>query len=95
MRPLTVITGILLGSCLSISLSLAAVMIVFLVLGDEYPRLAHEFRGLAGSLFIFTGMTAICGLSFYLLLYRRRGRWLAQTGMWAGLVATGYHFWPQ
>ena len=36
----------MLGSCLSISLSLAAVMVIFLVLGDEYPRVTHEFRGL-------------------------------------------------
>lgn len=95
MRPLTVITGILLGSCLSISLSLAAVMIIFLVLGDDYPRLAHEFRGLTSSLLIFTGMTAICAVSFYLIVYDRPGRWLAQTGMWASVAATGYYYWPQ
>jgi hypothetical protein len=46
MRPLTVITGILLGSCLSIAFSLAAVMFVFLILGDDYPRLSHEIRPL-------------------------------------------------
>src|SRR5690606_27629872 len=39
MRPLTVITGIVLGSCVSISVSLGAVLFIFLVLGDEYPRL--------------------------------------------------------
>jgi len=39
MRPLTAIIGILLGSCAAISISLAAVLFVFLVLGDDYPRL--------------------------------------------------------
>ena len=41
MRPLTMITGVVLGSCLAISVSLALVLIVFLLPGDEYPRLRH------------------------------------------------------
>lgn len=94
MRPLTVITGILLGSCLSVMISLAAVMLIFLVLGDKYPRLGHEFEGLAISLTLFTAMTAICALSFLSLLYHHKFRWGLQAIMWCGLLLTGYYYWP-
>ena len=94
MRPLTVITGILLGSCLSIAFSLAAVLFVFLVLGDEYPRLEHEFAPLVRSLVLFTAMTALCAASFYSLLKEHHLRWAAQLIMWLGLLGTGYYYWP-
>ena len=59
MRPLTVLNAIVLGSCVSIAVSLAAVLLMFLVLGDDYPRLAYEFRGLVVSFAIFLAMTAV------------------------------------
>jgi len=94
MRPLTVITGILLGSCLSIAFSLAAVLLIFSILGDEYPRLGDEFGPLFASLCIFTGMTAIAAASFYALLKDHAARWLAQALMWAGFAACGFYYWP-
>ena len=94
MRPLAVITGILLGSSFSIMFSLAAVMIVFLLLGDEHPRLADESRALVGSLFIFTVLTVISAASFYTILKDHAMRWVAQAVMWTGLLATGAYFWP-
>jgi hypothetical protein len=94
MRPLTVITGILLGSCLSIAFSLAAVMFVFLILGDDYPRLSHEIRPLFISFAIFTALTAISAMSFYTLLKDHGARWPLQGVMWASLAATGAYFWP-
>lgn len=94
MRPLTVVTGIVLGTCLSIAVSLAAVLLMFLVLGDDYPRLSYEFRALVTSLMIFTAMTAISSVSFYWLLVNHRWRLLAQGGLWAGVLTTGAYFWP-
>lgn len=94
MRPLTVVTGVLLGSCLAITAGLGAVLLIFLVLDEEYPRLAYEFRALLVSLSIFAVMTAISALSFYWLLINHRFRWPAQVTLWAGLLATGYYYWP-
>ena len=94
MRPLTVINGIFLGSCLSISVSLGLVLIVFLVISDDYPRLEAEFRPLTISLAIFLSMTAISAASFYSLLINHQLRWAAQALLWAGLVATGWYYWP-
>ncbi len=94
MRPLTVITGILLGSCLSIAFSLAAVLLVFVILGDEHPRLNSEFGPLLASLSIFTVMTAISAASFYTLIREHALRWYAQGLMWFGLFAAGVYYWP-
>jgi len=94
MRPLTMLTGILMGSCLAISVSLAMVLIVFLVLGDDHPRLQHEFRPLLASTMIFLGMTIISAGSFYSLIINHPGRFWAQGLMWLGLAAMTWYFWP-
>jgi hypothetical protein len=94
MRPLTVITGIVLGSCLSITVSLGAVLLMFLLLGNEYPRLSAEFGGLLASMLIFLSMTGVSALSFYVLLKEHPQWQWAQAFMWTGLLATGYYYWP-
>ena len=94
MRPLTVITGILLGSCLSIALSLALVLVVFVVLGDEYPRVQVEFRALLESMLIFLVLTIIAAGSFYTLLIQHRRRLQLQSLLWMGLAATTWYYLP-
>ena len=94
MRPLTVITGILLGSCLAITVSLAAVLFVFIVLGDDYPRLQHEFKPLLHSMLIFLGMTTISAVSFYTLIISHRARYWALAIMFIGLAATIWYYLP-
>ncbi len=94
MRPLTVITGIVLGSCLSITISLVAVLIMFVLLRGEHPRLVAEFEAMSTSLALFSAMTAISALSFYGLIIRHKWRMAAQLLMWAGLVVVGFYYWP-
>jgi uncharacterized membrane protein len=93
MRPITAITLIVLGSSFAIMVSLAAVTIVTLVLGDEYPRLQDEFDPLLNSLVIFVGMTAISAASFYGLLKNHVARYWGQAAMWVGLFLTGWYYW--
>ena len=94
MRPLMVINGILLGSSLSIAVSLALVLIVFLVIGDDYPRVQQENGPLLVSLMIFIGMTILSALSFYTLAKTHPRRFQAQVLMYLGLLATGWYYWP-
>ena len=94
MRPLTVVTLIILGSSFAITFSLTAVVIVTLILGGEHPRLQAEFQPLLKSLTLFFGMTLICTLSFYTLLKNHAARWWAQAAMWAGLFGVGCYYWP-
>lgn len=94
MRPLTVLTGVVMGTCVSIAISLLFVLIVFSIIGDEYPRVRHEFGPLTKSLAIFTAMTAISTASFYTLVKNHAARWVAQIALWLGVFATGWYYWP-
>jgi len=94
MRPLTAVNLIILGSCFAIMFSLGAVLVVVLVLGDEYPRLQREFEPLLSSFGLFVIMTAIAAASFYSLIKQHRLRFWAQGAMWLGLVATGWYYLP-
>lgn len=94
MRPLMVINGFLLGSCLSIALSLAMVLAVFLVIGIDHPRLRGEIQPLTLSLLIFLGMTALAALSFYAVAKTRPWRWPALAATLSGLAATVWYYWP-
>jgi len=94
MRPLTVIVGILLGSSVAITFSLAAVLFVYLVLGDDHPRVATEFGPLTRSVLIFLGMTALTAASFYTLLVGHRARFWALAVMFIGLAATIRYYLP-
>lgn len=94
MRPLTAVTLIVLGTCFAIMFSLAAVIVVVLVLGDDYPRLQREFDPLLSSLAVFVGMTVISAASFYSLLKNHPTWYWAQAGMWGGLLLTGWYYFP-
>ena len=94
MRPLTVVTGIIAGSSVAITVSLAAVIVITLILGDEYPRIQHEFRPLLESMLLFFGMTAISAASFYTLLINHRWAMGLQILLWAAVAATVYYYIP-
>ena len=94
MRPLVVITGIVAGSCLSISVSLAAVLLIYLVLGNDHPRVQHEFGPLLASLSIFLGMTAVSAASFYTLLINHRFRFYLQAAMWTCVAGVAWYYAP-
>ena len=94
MRPLTVITGILLGSSLAITVSLAAVLLVFLVVGDDSTRVQDELKPLLFSISIFFALTVISAASFYALLINHRTRNLCQILLWAGIAATAWYYVP-
>ena len=94
MRPLTAITGIVLGSCLAITVSLAAVLLVFFILGDDYPRVQHEFKPLLSSVALFFCMTIISAASFYSLVKNHRAWLPAQLLLWAGIAVTVWYYLP-
>ena len=94
MQPLTVITGILLVTSAAIAAGLAVVMLLFFILADEHPRVASEFGTLTVSTVIFLVMTMLCGASFLGLVREAPWRWVAQTGMWVGLVLTVMYYLP-
>ena len=94
MRPLSVVTLIVLGSSFAITFSLAAVVLVVLLLGSDHPRLASEFEPLLKSLGLFVGMTAVSAASFYTLAKELAARYWLQAAMWLSLFGIGYYYWP-
>ena len=94
MKPLTIITGVLLGSSGAITLGLAVVMLIFLFSGLDQPRIKDEFSPLAGSVTLFAILTAVSAVSFVGVLRERAWRWWAQGAMWLLAIGIGRYYWP-
>ena len=93
MRPLTVLTGIVLGSAAATTFGLGATLIVFLVLSGEMPQFRAELPLLAVYLGIFVGLTALAGISFIGLARQRPWRAWAQVAMWGSLAGLAALYW--
>lgn len=94
MQPLAVITGIMLGTSAAIAIGLSVVLLLFFILADEHPRLAAEFDPLLDSTAIFVVLTMLCATSFFGTVRSRPWRWIAQSGMWVGIVLTVLYYLP-
>jgi hypothetical protein len=96
LRPLTVLTGIVLGSSAATTFGLGATLIVFLVLSGETPQFRDELPLLAGYLAIFVGLTTVAMVSFIGQARERPWRGWAQAVMWLALAAVaGLYFWTR
>jgi hypothetical protein len=92
-RPLTVLTGIVLGSAAATTFGLSATLVVFLVLSGEHPQFRAELPLLALYLAIFVGLTALAAASFLGLARQRPWRGWAQAAMWAALAGLAALYW--
>ena len=93
MRPLTVLTGIVLGSAAATTFGLVATLVVFLVLSDEVPRFRAELPLLGGYAAVFAGLTALAAVSFIGQAKQRPWRRRAQAAMWSALAALVALYW--
>src|SRR5262245_24928141 len=93
-QPLSILTGIILGSVASIAFGLAVSVLVSVIVGPDAPQLAAELGALWRHALVFSGLTAICALGFLGLVKRTSWRWYAQCAMWLALAAVVYAFWP-
>lgn len=94
MKPLTIITGVIMGSSVAISLGLVVVVVLFLTTGLEEPLVRDEFPALTGSLGQFFVLTAASVSSFVLLIKNHRWRWWGQALMWLALASVVWRYWP-
>lgn len=93
MRPLTVLTGIVLGSSVATTFGLGATLVVFLVLAGEVPEYRSELPLLARYLALFVGLTAVAGVSFIGVARERPWRLWAQLAMWGALAGLAALYW--
>jgi hypothetical protein len=92
-RPLTVLTGIVLGSSAATTFGLGATLIVFLVLSNEAPQFRKELPLLAVYLAIFVALTTLAGVSFIGQARERPWRRWAQLAMWSALAGLAALYW--
>ena len=95
MRPAFVLLGFVLGSAAAITFSLTGVMIIFLLLRTEHPRLDAEVAPLATHLALFAILTALAGLSFYAEGKRPPWRGASLAGLALALAGTIAFYWPE
>lgn len=88
MRPLTVLFGILLGTCVSASFTLVALALIWAVVAQSDPRLAGEIPHRSDAIGASLCMTALSCLSFIGQLRLRPWRRFAHLAT-AVVVGTG------
>lgn len=94
MNPLTVVTGIMLGSAASIAVGLSVVVLIFFLLSGDHPQVSAEIGSLVTSAVMFLAMTVVCAASFISLVKNLSWWWMPQIGMWAGLALVVVYFLP-
>lgn len=95
MQPFTVILGIIAGSLVSIAFSLGVVLLVFWILRGDHPRFDAELPELFRATLMFTGLALLGGCGFLGTVRGRPWRYACLAALWAGLLATGWYYWPQ
>jgi hypothetical protein len=95
MSPLAVLTAIIMGSAVTITIGLALVIVVFLALSGDHPRLAREYWSLLRSFALFLALSLVAGYAFVGTLRRRRWLWAAQAATWLAVAVIGWYYWPQ
>jgi len=95
MRPITVLTLIILGSCVAISVCLIVVW-ALLFLTAQNPelteRITPELNALPKHIYIFIPLTVLCAQSFLSMQKQQAKRWWWQAAMWIAIVALGFYY---
>lgn len=94
MRPITVLNGIIMGSCASIFIGIAVTLLIFLVLAPENPSLRRELGPLMVYAAIFAGLTAISSWAFVGQLLLKRWRWWAEAVLLFAATAAVLYLLP-
>lgn len=94
MGPMGFVTGVVLGSAVSISGVLTMVLVMFLVVSSDHPSLIQEYAPLVRAIVLFGVLAVVAGAAFVGLQRQHRWRWAAQGAMWATLLAIAWSYWP-
>jgi hypothetical protein len=94
MSPLAVLTGIIMGSAVTISLGLGMVLVIFMILSGEHPRLTAEYGTLLRSFGLFFLLALCAAYAFVGQLRRHAWRGYAQAATWIAIVGIAVYYWP-
>jgi len=93
--PLAVLMGIIMGSAVTISIGLAMVLVVFLLMGRDYPTLEREYGALLSSFLLFLALSFVSSSAFVGVLRTTPWRWYAQGATWLTVGILAAHYWPK
>ena len=94
MKPLTVITGVVMASSGAIAVGLVVVAFIYWAVGADAPHVRREIPTLWSNAAIFAAFTVASVAAFYSQLLEKRWRWAAtaaQTIVFCGIVL---YYWP-
>ena len=94
MGPLGFLTGVVLGSAVSIALVLAMVVVIFALSQGSGPAIGEEYPRLLATAGLFAVLAALAGAAFAGLQRQKPWRWYAQAAMWLALALLGWYYWP-
>lgn len=94
MQPLAALTGIVLGSAVALLAGLLMTLVVFALLPEFRDRLEGEFAPLLVAVAWAALLAGISALAFLGQVKALSWRAWAQLGMWAGVLAIGWYYWP-
>ena len=95
MRPAVVLVGFVLGSAVGITFSLFGVLVVYVVLGAEYPRFAAEVGVLLTHLALFATLAAVAAVTFYAELRHFAWRIVTRVVLLSVLASLVAFYWPK
>ncbi len=95
MRPLAMLIGIVMGSTLSIFVSLTLTAIVLLFLPEYADRFAEERGPLLQAILLAFLLTTLAGASFFGEIRTRAWRPAAHLALAAALLFAGWVYWPK
>lgn len=95
MHPLAVLTGIVLGSAVSITVALTLTLVVFMLLPEYAPRIGEEFPPLLRALGGSALLAALAAAAFFGEVKRRPWRRVAHAVLWGLLAVGAWWIWPR
>jgi len=95
MHPLAVLTGIVLGSAVSITIALTLTLVVFLMLPEYASRIGEEFPPLLRALGGSTLLALLAAAAFLGEVKQRPWRRAAQATLWGVLAVGAWWIWPR
>lgn len=95
MRPLVVLLGIVMGSTVSIAVTLLLIGIVYLLMPEYGERLAEEKGQLFAACLIAVFLAAVAVTSFYAELRTRSWRYGAHVALTLVLAIVLWVYWPR
>jgi len=95
MRPITVLHGIVMGTVGAVAAGLSVVVMLYLMLKADYPRLQAELPELTKATAMFVTLSVFAVLSFYGSLKTKPWRGIAMACLWVTLYLVGAYFWPE